>query len=194
MKKIILVLVLFACLLNGFSQNNSDDGQTRSERNAEFRERPFKERLAFGGEVSMFFGNVTYINISPFIGYRINPDITFGIGPTYQYISVRNGTGYNTYRDNIFGGRAFLRHEFGRMFFAHAEYEVLNFNFYSQIEGWGRRNVDLASLGLGYKSSIGGEFAYYYVMILYDFIQNVNVRYVYPTAPLIFKVGFMFGK
>lgn len=194
MKKNILLLVFSGCLLNVFSQNNSDNGQTRAERNAEFRERPLKERLAFGGELSMFFGNYTYINISPFIGYRINPDITFGLGPTYQYVSVRNGTGYNTYRDNIFGGRAFLRHELGRMFFAHAEYEILNFNFYSNVEGWGRRNVELASLGLGYKSSMGGDFTYYYVMVLYDFIQNVNVRNVYPTAPLIFKVGFMFGK
>ncbi len=198
MKQLLIISFVFAAHF-AMAQNSSESsGETRAERNAEFNKRPLKERMAYGGELSMYFSNVSVIYISPFAGYRLNPDITLGVGPIYQYLSVRNGYSYGNgpvYRDHIFGGRAFLRHELGRMFFAHAEYEVLNFKLYNQATGTvGRRNVDLASLGIGYKSSFGGEFGYYYIMVLYDFIQNINVSYVYPTAPIIFKAGIIFGK
>lgn len=197
MKKILFILSLLAFSCMVYAQNNSGDGETRAERNAEFNERPLKDKMAYGGELTLYFSNVSLFYISPFAGYRFNPDLTLGAGPIYQYMSIRNGYGQGTgtvYRDHVFGGRAFLRHELGRLFFAHAEYEILNFKHYSQIGGYARRFVDIASLGLGYKNSSGGDFGYYYIMVLFDFIQNPNIAFVYPTAPIIFKMGFIFGK
>lgn len=198
MKHLLIISFFFATHFSMAQNSSESSGETRAERNAEFRKRPLKERMAYGGELSMYFSTVSVIYLSPFAGYRLNPEITMGVGPIYQYLSVRNSNtiGNNSvYRDHIFGGRAFIRHEIGRMFFAHAEYEILNFKMYNQLTGlYGRSSLDLASLGLGYKSSFGGEFGYYYLMVLFDFIQNVNVRNVYPTAPLIFKAGIIFGK
>jgi len=192
MKKSFLIICLFFTLSSLFAQNNSDDGETRAERNAEFNKRPLKDRLAYGGELSMFFGNTSYINISPFIGYRFNPDITVGIGPSYQYWANRfapGPTGVN--RTHIYGGRIFVRHELGKTFFMHGEYEVLNFKDYIVGIGIGRVNVNMAGLGVGYKSAFS-ESSYYYIMVLYDFIGDP--RSIYPLSPLVFKVGFMFGK
>jgi hypothetical protein len=192
MKNSILVVIFLFASLFVSAQNTSDDGQTRAERNAEFNERPFKDRLAYGGELSMFFGTTSYVNISPFIGYRINPDITIGIGPSYQYWSQRFASGPNgVNRTHIYGGRIFLRHELGRSFFLHAEYEVLNLQDYIIGLGLGRVNVDMAGAGLGYKSAFN-DSSYYYIMALFDFIQDP--RSIYPFSPLVFKVGFMFGK
>ena len=192
MKKVLLVFILIFSLSSLFSQSNSDGGETRAERNAEFNKRPFKDKLAFGGELSIFLGTTSYINISPFIGYRINPDITFGIGPSYQYWAQRFASGPNgVNRTHIYGGRIFVRHELGKMFFLHAEYEVLNLQDYIVGFGLGRVNVNMAGAGIGYKSAFS-ESSYYYIMALFDFIQDP--RSIYPLSPIIFKVGFMFGK
>src|SRR5688572_24295697 len=192
MRRILLILLILANVNPTYSQNDSDDGQTRAERNEEFNKRPFKDRLAYGGELSMYFGTTSYINISPFIGYRINPDITVGLGPSYQYWAQRNGNGpNNVFRTHIFGGRAFIRHELGKSFFLHAEYEILNLQDYIVGIGLGRVNVAMAGAGLGYKSAFT-ESSYYYVMALFDFIQDP--RSIYPLSPIVFKVGFMFGK
>lgn len=191
MKKLFTFLLIFLTL-NAFSQNSSDGGETRAERNAEFNKRPFKDRLAYGGELSMFFGTTSYVNLSPFIGYRINPDITVGLGPSYQYWSQRFAAGPNgVNRTHIYGGRIFVRHELGRSFFMHAEYEVLNLQDYIVGFGIGRVNVDMAGVGIGYKSAFT-ESSYYYIMALFDFIQDP--RSIYPLSPIVFKVGFMFGK
>lgn len=192
MKHILFTLSLVLTIGNGFAQS-TNDGETRAERNQEFRERPFKDKLAYGGELSMYFGTTSYINVAPLIGYRLNPDLTIGVGPSYQYLAVRWGNGpSNVNRTHIFGGRAFARHELGRMFFIHGEYEILNLEGYNSFNNsLGRMNVNMAGLGLGYKNSFG-DFAYYYVMVLYDFIQEYNTPY--PFTPIIIKAGFIFGK
>lgn len=203
MKKILVLTLICFTYFNSYSQQNtntdSDDVETRSERNLQFRKRSFTERLAFGGEMTFYMGASSYINgtvtnisLCPFVGYRLNPDLTIGIGPNYQYWGFRNS--FQIVRDHYFGGRIFARHEIGKMFFLHAEYEIYNLETYSTIGGLGRRNVDLASIGGGYKNNFGGDFGYYYVMILFDFLQNVYSQQVYFTAPIIIKAGFIFGK
>jgi hypothetical protein len=200
MKKISISILFSLTLMLGFSQeSNESSGETRAERNAEFNKRPFKDRLAYGGEFTFYVGGSSYLSgtvtnfsLCPFVGYRINPDLTVAIGPNYQYWAFRGNS--TVLRDHFYGGRIFVRHELGRNFFLHGEYEVYNMETYSLIGGLGRSNIDLASLGAGYKSNFGGEFGYYYVMVLFDFIQNYNSAYIYQTAPLIFKAGIIFGK
>lgn len=198
MKYIILTLSFVLTLNIGFTQNSSD-GETRAERNKEFRERPFKDKLAYGGELTFYVGGssqlqgtVTNFSLCPFVGYRLNPDFMIAIGPNYQYWGFRNT--FQVVREHYFGGRAFARHELGKMFFLHAEYEIYNLETYSYIGGLGRRNIDLACLGVGYKNDMGVDFGYYYVMVLFDFLQNAYSQQVYATAPLIFKAGIIFGK
>lgn len=198
MKKILILAILVSIISPLFSQrtmnnNNNDGEESRAERNKEFSERKFVDRLAYGGDLSLQFGTYTYINLSPIIGYRLNPDLMMGFGLSYQYLSYRWGNGPNQVnRTNIYGGRGFIRHELGRMFFMHGEYEILNLEAYSQVNATiGRLNVDMAGLGIGYKSMFG-DYSYYYIMVLYDFIANYNSPY--PTSPIIFKAGFIFGK
>lgn len=203
MKNIFSILIFLGVYINVIAQDSDsgsdDDKQTRAERNKEFNERPFKDRLAYGGEFTFYVGGSSYLNgtvtnfsLCPFIGYRINPDLTFAIGPNYQYWGFRSNFG--VLRDHFYGGRAFLRQELGIRFFLHAEYEIYNIETYSYVGGLGRRNIDLGSLGVGYKSDFGGDFGYYYLMVLFDFIGNPNSAYIYQTAPLIFKAGLIFGK
>src|SRR5438045_3447622 len=45
----------------------------------------FFDRLVFGGNLVAGFGSSTYIDISPLVGYKINPRLIGGIGVTYIY-------------------------------------------------------------------------------------------------------------
>jgi hypothetical protein len=46
-------------------------------------------RLVFGGNLGASFGNFTFINISPQVGYRFSPMLTAGAGINYIYSSFR---------------------------------------------------------------------------------------------------------
>ncbi|NBC24998.1 MAG: hypothetical protein GVX78_05220 [Bacteroidetes bacterium] len=48
---------------------------------------PLKERIFVGGGLGLSFGTITNIRIAPVVGYRVSPDLSFGLGPSYQYYS-----------------------------------------------------------------------------------------------------------
>ena len=74
------------------------------------REEPpsFKERLFFGGNFGLSFGNTTSIIISPIAGYRVTPRLSTGVGLRYEYFKS-NYPGYVPYDTHIFGGSLFSR-------------------------------------------------------------------------------------
>ena len=48
-----------------------------------------KSRLFVGGNFGLSFGNFTFINISPQLGYRFSPAFAAGVGINGQYSSMR---------------------------------------------------------------------------------------------------------
>ncbi|MDQ3393680.1 MAG: hypothetical protein M3512_06155 [Bacteroidota bacterium] len=116
MKKVIKIL-LFTILNCNFlmAQREVEEGEKLS----------FKERSYFGGNFNMQFGQVTFIDISPLLGYMVTPRFSIGTGVTYQYLNYR----WLGYKTNIYGGRVFARRNIGQQFFAHTEFEALNVEF-----------------------------------------------------------------
>ncbi len=93
----------------------------------------FFDRVYFGGDFNLQFGNFTVINISPLAGYMITNRLSAGPGITYQYlkgeaIDLFTGRIFK-YDTNIFGGRVFARYNITRQFFAYTEYESLRVQF-----------------------------------------------------------------
>ncbi len=86
-----------------------------------------KDKIYTGGGLGLSFGTITFINLSPIIGYKITPKYSAGIGITYIYIKDNRNT--SPYSLNIFGGSVFTRYLITQFFFAHAEYEVLEGNW-----------------------------------------------------------------
>lgn len=77
-----------------------------------------------GGNVSAQFGNATFIEISPLVGYRITEDLTSGVGFTYQYLSENyNVYNFYDYKATVMGARIFSQYDLIFGIFAHAEYE-----------------------------------------------------------------------
>lgn len=121
MKKLILILSFFVLQINFlYAQREVEQGQ-----------KSFKDRIYFGGNFNLQFGRVTFIDISPLMGYMVTDRFSVGPGITYQYLNYK---WLNNYKTHIYGGRFFGRYNIGQQFFAHSEIEALNVE-YSKIVG-----------------------------------------------------------
>lgn len=177
MKKALLIFLLSLLQIHFlFAQREVQEG-----------EKSFKERIYFGGNFNLQFGNVTFIDVSPLAGFMINNKLSVGSGITYQYLSYRV-LNYNT---NIYGGRVFARHNIGQQFFAHTEVEALNVE-YPRIglndRQWVRDWVPGVFAGGGLFQSFGRRGGVN-IMALYNFTYS---RTKSPYAsPWVIRAGIV---
>ena len=122
MKHILLSLFILITSYS-FSQNKKFD--------------EIKKNIFYGGSLALSFGESSYIDISPLIGYKITPRFVVGTGATFQYLSYPK----YAYETSIYGGRLFseyiLIEDFSEMLkasilgdgglYVHGEYEILTF-------------------------------------------------------------------
>ena len=81
MKTLRLYFIISATFIfsSTFAQNNQNDYTYAREESNESTQEPaqqksqFLDKLFVGGGLGAGFGNYTYINISPIIGYRVTP-------------------------------------------------------------------------------------------------------------------------
>jgi hypothetical protein len=180
MHRIILSSVLIIWSLTCFGQAKEEKPKS-----------PFWDKVFVGGNLGAQFGNVTTVNISPIVGYRITPKISAGIGITYQYYSIRT---YN-YETHIYGGRIFARYQPLSFLFLHAEAEALNWNCPREEPlPIGFTTERLWSPGLlaggGFTQPIGGGGSSIYIMGLYNFLYNSCSPY---GSPFVLRIGANFG-
>lgn len=176
--KLIFISLFGLLAISGIAQDS-----------ARFHRQPNKERILdkmfFGGNFGLQFGTVTFIEVSPLVGYRITDRIAVGAGLTYEYYHY-NDKVYDL-KTNVYGGRIFGRYMFTDYLFGHVEYEYLNleaFDFY-------RRRVDVDSFlaGGGYMQRIGRNSAMT-AMILYNFTESAYTPYTNPVIRIGFNIGF----
>lgn len=180
MRKLILYSSLFILSLGCLNSIAQDSTMIRKHP----PKKNFADKIFWGGNVGIQFGNETFVDVSPLVGYKFTDKISAGIGATYQYYSYRY-LSYN-FETNVYGGRVFGRYYFTDYLFGHAEYEYLNleaFDFY-------RRRVDVGSLmaGAGYIQRFSDR-AGIMAMVLYNFTESTYTPYQNP----IFRVGFIVG-
>lgn len=155
------------------------------------RKHPPKERIIdrmfFGGNIGLQFGTVTFIDVSPLVGYRITDKISGGIGATYQYYHYKDKV-YD-FETNVYGGRVFGRYFFTDYLFAHAEYEYLNLEAFDFFP---RRRVDVGSLlaGGGYFQRFGSGNSGMIIMLLYNFTESAYTPYQNPIIRIGVNIGF----
>ena len=127
--KYLLILSLSALCFTTFAQVEEKE------------EMKFRDRIFFGGNFSLQLGTITFIEISPIVGYRFTHRFASGVGVSYQYYRER-GPYDNVFKTNIYGGRAFAQYlliedlhnviplgaHFGIL--GYTEYEALNLEHY----------------------------------------------------------------
>lgn len=156
--------------------------------------RPLADRFFFGGNLGLQFGNLTFVDLSPLVGYKITEKLHAGLGATYIYYKYKDA--YLKYETNIYGGRVFGRYYPLENLFAHAEYEVLNMEVPKTVTFLGttsttyiRDNINSLLVGGGYALPIGGSSSVI-MMLLFNVIEEEYSPYQNPIIRIGFNAGF----
>lgn len=172
-----LVIAFFIAANFSFGQGNDLSGTD------------WKERIFFGGNLGLQFGTITNIEVSPLVGYRINNNLSAGLGLTYIYYKI-NFDNRPDYKTDIYGGRIFARRAISENIFLHAEYESLNFEFVRSDGSLLREWVPGMFLGGGFIQPVGRNVAFV-AMALYNVLHD-DLRSPY-NSPLVIRVGINVG-
>lgn len=190
--KILLIILLNLITASIFAQTEEDPS---------VKDLQFNQRLVFGGGFGMQFGNVTLLDLSPSIGYRVTDQLILGTGISYKYnhikdytLDLNSGKWYD-YNSNVFGGSIWSRYYLLQNIFAHAEIEQLRINYkYTSFSSTTPTNiksgVDVTSVlvGGGYRQPLGGH-VFFNILILF----NLNETEFSPYNNPIIRAGVSVG-
>lgn len=150
----------------------------------------FSDRLFFGGNFGLQFGDYTYININPLAGYKITDKFSAGLSITYIYYKVNDDYYGYDYSTNVYGGSIFSRYLLFENLFAHAELEMLNMEVYDYFNNpKGRQTVPSLLLGAGYRMPMGMNSSFS-IMALFEVLEDPYSPY---QANPIIRIGVGFG-
>jgi len=156
------------------------------------KEKPsFRDKIFFGGGLGLQFGNVTLVDVSPIIGYRVTERFHTGIGLTYSYYNDKRFATDIDY--SAYAGSVFTRFFITESLFAHAEVEALNteivtFNSSTlAIVKRERKWIDSYLVGGGYYQRIGQRSGVYMLVL-----WNLNETEFTPYSNPVFRIGFSF--
>jgi hypothetical protein len=162
-----------------------------------------RDRLFFGGNFGLSFGNTTSIIVSPIAGYRITPRLAGGVGIRYEYFKS-NYPGFVPYDTHIYGGSVFSRYMIiqnigeaigfgglGTGVFIQGEYELLNLESqyfdHSNTNPQGRFNLHSILVGGGIYQPIGQRSGFM-ITVLWNLNESYNSIYSNP----VIRLGFTF--
>ncbi|MCD4772417.1 MAG: hypothetical protein K8R41_03420 [Bacteroidales bacterium] len=173
----ILTILIGLFLIVGFSN---------SLRSQEVEREYTQKRYVVGSGFGFQFGTITVIELSPEIGYKITDNLTTGVGFSYQY--YKDSRYIPEYKSNIIGGSVFARYYVYRDFFAHAEYQMLKYDYMDWSSGNEEEvTADGILVGAGYRQWIGKN-----VFSNLTVLFNINESLYYPYTSPIFRVGVYF--
>lgn len=172
---------------------NPDDNDKSSDNTTKAKNDSRASKIVVGGNIGAQFGDITAIDVSPLIGYRVTDKFTPGVGFTYQYISFRDPYGvFSDYKATVIGGRVFSQYNLFYGLFAHAEFENLwyKISYEDDLIPPVSGNEPGLFTGVGYNLQIGGR-SYFQIMALYNVLWTAqNVIYYSPWQ---FRLGFNIG-
>jgi len=163
----------------------------------------FRDRLFFGGNFGLSFGNTTSIVVSPLAGLRITPRLDGGLGLRYEYFKY-NYPGYVPFETHIFGGSIFSRYMvikdiseaiglggLNSGLFLQGEYEMLSlesehFDLSNSYPGE-RFSLHSVLVGGGFYMPMGQRSGF-----LFTVLWNLNESYNSIYSNPIIRFGFNF--
>jgi hypothetical protein len=149
-----------------------------------------KSNIFYGGAVGLSFGDVQYVELSPMIGMHFTPKLSAGVSAMYRWVSDdRYNTELNT---QDYGATLFGRYRLTSTFFLQAEYEYLNYEYYTSILNMTTERSDFTSLLAGGGiSTPAGQNASFYMTALYNFsYDEPDSPY---DSPWVFRLGVAVG-
>lgn len=189
---LLLILLSGILIIQNSASAQQESGATKSN---------FKDRLIVGGGIGLQFGDLTLIDLSPTVGYRVTDKLEAGVGITYKYFRIKNyfydyttGTKYDL-KTNIYGGSLYARYALIENLFVHIEYERLLYNYTdiyfvsgNATKSKAEATINSFFIGGGYRQRISGR-SYFYVMGLWNLIDDPLSPYSNP----ILRMGVGLG-
>jgi hypothetical protein len=139
--------------------------------------RPIRDRLYFGGGVSLMFGTVTNLGVAPLVGYKIDQKgkLSTGVGLNYYYF--KDNRYIPSYESSNYGWSVFSRYRVIPQAYLHAEYNSQSYELRSPFGETNQREwVPFLLVGGGYSQNLGGN-SYLTFQILWDLIQDLRSPY-----------------
>jgi hypothetical protein len=152
---------------------------------------PKPKRLYVGGGLGLAFGDVTYVEVSPLLGYKVAPRVTIGGSLVYRYRSDdRYG---DTLTTSDYGASGFVRGDLYQGFFVQGEYEYLNYEFPVTSGTTQRDGIESVLVGPGFSNPIGGNGSFYFAALYNLSYDSNDLNSPYDDAWVIrVGVGFAF--
>lgn len=193
MKRLLLCLLLLGGIQLAHAQYYKTDTSSRKGFDP--------SRMMIGGSLGLVFGDYTNINISPLVGYRFSDMFAAGVNINAQYAAEKsrdwNGETLQRYQYTVFGGGVWGRFYPLEMLFLHAQPEynhvsekLTDYTYDPKQTFKSSYGVSSLLLGGGYSQPLGSGYSAFYIMILYDVLQDA--RSPYQNRPQI-TMGFNVG-
>lgn len=160
---------------------------------AEFKDRPFIDRVRLGGSFGLSLGTVTNINLSPMAGYELTEKLVAGVGITGMYYKSR----YFGINDFYYGGRGFLMYSILPMVNLIGEVEQMNVQMDTFTKYDARKWITSPMLGASYSQPLGARFIKaVHFTALYNFNYNNQLddfgNNISPYgSPFVFRITFL---
>lgn len=189
MTRIILLFVLFGFTCQAQTDSvyyGSDSVPPRRER--KFWHPEWRDRLTLGGNFQLWFGNPTFVLLTPTIGYRAVDNLYVGIGGVYNYTSINFGQ-YGRFQQSIFGGHSFVRYVIVESYFAQVQFDMLRQPDWYTLEPDDKVWVDYLLVGGGFRQQLGPRAA-----LLTSIMYNLTPHpfSIYPGRVIV-QFGFAGG-
>jgi len=191
MKKISFLLFVFLMFrLVGFAQID-EETTNKAPLLAKTNQTPtstgydLSDKLMLGGNLSLSFGSMTMVEVSPLVGYNVKPWLTVGASLTYMYFSYKDS--YYDYSSTNYGASLFTKIKIYKDFYAQIEPELLNYRFLDSSNQLQRQWFFNAFAGVTYRSRLGERFA-----VDYSILWNLNQTTSSPYQNPYIKVAFVY--
>jgi hypothetical protein len=150
--------------------------------------RPWVKKITYGGNFQAWFGNPTFIFLSPTVGYSPVNNFNIGIGGIYNYSRIDFGP-YGKYSQSIFGTHTYARYTIASSYFFQVQYDRLRQpDLLASMAGekiW----VDYLMVGGGVRQSVGGKAG---LMMTLMYNLTPHPLSIYPSR-VILQLGFVAG-
>jgi len=151
---------------------------------------PMSGPVWVGGSLGLSFGDVDYVEIAPLVGYRVNPDLTLGLGALFRYRDDSRYPGGLSTTD--WGASAFGRYHVVPQVFVQGEVEYLSYE-YLAAPGTTRRDSETSFLGGGgFAQPLGGA-AVLELTVLYNFSYSSSDLIQPYASPWVYRLGVRVG-
>ena len=187
MKNVLLIAIFCTSFLFLDAQITPRETQTQREKSDNRNTKKLGDRLVYTGNVSLVFGNQTFVGADPGIGYKVNDWLVTGFGAHYYYIS------FNNYNNRIYGGQLFTQARVYDGVVLLSTFQMSNTLIYRQVaQNDFRQDRDVWVpqwfVGAGYFPKVGDRLRFG-GSIMFDLIQDPNSPWPNPN----YSAGVIYG-